>query len=618
MRTPTSDATAAVEPRTDVLHVGGLHYASEKAVVERALGRRPGVIAVEANPPSQTATVTYDPTRTSLEHLMAWVEECGYHCSGRSVPGHVCDPMAAGTDHEAVRRGDAARRADEAHGGGHGGHAGMSMADMARDMRNRFVVALLFAIPIVLWSPLGTDVLGIDLGTPPGVDRDVLQLLLSLPVVLYSSWIFFRGAWIALRAGTLDMMVLVAVAIGTGWVYSVAATFWIEGEVFYEAAALLAAFVLLGHWLEMRARGGANDAIRALLDLAPATALVVRDGEPVEVPTADLVVGDLLLVRPGAKVPVDAEVVEGESEVDESTVTGESVPVAKGPGSALVGATINTTGTLRARATAVGADTALAQIVAMVQEAQNSKAPGQRLADRAAFWLVFVALLGGLATFAAWYVVVGRPVEEALLFAITVVVITCPDALGLATPMAIMVGMGLGARRGILVKNAVALERAARIDTAVFDKTGTLTKGEPGVTGIVTVDGLAEDELLRLVAGVERESEHPLAEAIVAEARERGLQAPRAERFESVPGHGALAVVAGRRVAVGNNRLLRREGVPEGAIEQRAADLAARGAHRCARRHRRLAGRRDRARRRRAPERRRSRRRPPGARRARR
>ena len=204
------------------------------------------------------------------------------------------------------------------------------------------------------------------------------------------------------------MMVLVAVAIGTGWVYSVAATFWIEGEVFYEAAALLATFVLLGHWLEMRARGGANDAIRALLDLAPATALVVRDGEPVEVPTAELAVGDLLLIRPGAKVPVNAEVVDGTSEVDESTVTGESVPVAKDPGSALVGATINTTGTLRARATAVGSDTALAQIVKMVQEAQNSKAPGQRLADRAAFWLVFVALVGGLATFLAWYLVVGR------------------------------------------------------------------------------------------------------------------------------------------------------------------------------------------------------------------
>ena len=577
MGTHTHTTPADTAVRTEVVHVGGLHYEGEKDVVERMLGHRPGVIAVEANPIAQTATITYDPDRTSLENLRAWVEECGFHCAGRSVPGHVCDPMDGDVDHAAAGHDQAVRRADEAHGGGHGGHAGMSMAGMARDMRNRFLVALLFAVPIVLWSPLGTDVLGLDLGTPFGMDRDVLQLILSLPVVFYSSWIFFRGAWIALRARTLDMMVLVAVAIGTGWVYSVAATFWIEGEVFYEAAALLAAFVLLGHWLEMRARGGANDAIRALLDLAPATALVIRDGEPVEVPTAELAVSDLLLIRPGSKVPVDAEVIEGESEVDESTVTGESVPVAKGPGSALVGASINTTGTLRARATAVGADTALAQIVAMVQEAQNSKAPGQRLADRAAFWLVFVALLGGLATFLAWYVVVGRPVEEALLFAITVVVITCPDALGLATPMAIMVGMGLGARRGILVKNAVALEQTARIDTVVFDKTGTLTKGEPSVVGVIAAAPVGEDDLLRLVAAVERESEHPLAQAIVAEARDRGLDVPAADTFESVPGHGAVAVVAGRRIAAGNTRLLRREGVPESALERRADDLAREG-----------------------------------------
>ncbi|WP_217921986.1 heavy metal translocating P-type ATPase [Miltoncostaea oceani] len=577
MSTPTGRTAADTALRTEVIHVGGLHYASEKDVVERMLGHRPGVIAIEANPVAQTATVTYDPGRTSVPDLSAWVKECGYHCAGRSVPGHVCDPMGDDVDEGAAGHDGAVHRADEAHGGGHGGHAGMSMDGMARDMRNRVLVALLFAIPIVLWSPLGTDVLGLDLGTPFGIDRDVLQLILSLPVVFYSSWIFFHGAWIALRARTLDMMVLVAVAIGAGWIYSVAATFWIEGEVFYEAAALLATFVLLGHWLEMRARGGANDAIRALLDLAPAIALVIRDGEPVEVPTADLVVGDLLLIRPGAKVPVDAEVLEGESEVDESTVTGESVPVAKGPGSALVGATINTTGTLRARATAVGADTALAQIVAMVQEAQNSKAPGQRLADRAAFWLVFVALIGGLATFLAWYVVVGRPVEEALLFAITVVVITCPDALGLATPMAIMVGMGLGARRGILVKNAVALEQAAAVDTAVFDKTGTLTKGEPSVVGVITADGVAEDDLLRAVAAVERESEHPLAQAIVVDARDRGLEVPVAERFDSVPGHGAVAHVGGRRVAVGNTRLLRREGVPESELERRADELAREG-----------------------------------------
>ena len=572
-----TSATRLADGRVDVLHVGGLHYASEKGVVERVLGGRPGVIDVEANPAAQTATVTYDPEQASLEDLARWVEECGYHCAGRSVPGHVCDPMAQEAHVAPAADERAERRADEAHGGGHGGHAGMSMADMARDMRNRFLVALVFAIPIVLWSPLGTDVLGLDLATPLGMARDLWQFLLSLPVIFYSSWIFVHGAWIALRARTLDMMVLVAVAIGTGWIYSVAATFWIEGEVFYEAAALLATFVLLGHWLEMRARGGANDAIRALLDLAPPMAVVLRDGEPVEVPTAEVAVGDTLLIRPGAKVPADAQVLEGTSDVDESTVTGESMPVPKEPGASLVGATINKTGTLRARATAVGSDTALAQIVKLVQEAQNSKAPGQRLADRAAFWLVFVALLGGLGTFIVWYLVAGRDVQEALLFAITVVVITCPDALGLATPMAIMVGTGLGARRGILVKNAVALEQAARLDTAVFDKTGTLTRGEPGVVEVVPGGEIAEDELLRLAAAVERESEHPLAEAVVREAQRRGIDPPVASSFQSVPGHGALASVEGHRLAVGNARLMEREGIGLGELEVEAARMAGDG-----------------------------------------
>src|ERR671915_598212 len=332
---------------------------------------------------------------------------------------------------------------------------------------------------------------------PFGLRDDVWSLLLSLPVIFYSCWIFFDGAVRALRARTLDMMVLVAVAVGAGWLYSVAVTLTGGGEVFYEAASVLAAFVLLGHWFEMRARGGANDAIRSLLDLAPPRALVLRDGQPVEIPTAEVQVGDLLLVRPGAKIATDGIVEEGESEVDESVVTGESLPVHKRPGDQVIGATINKNGTLRVRATKVGSDTALAQIVKLVQEAQNFKAPGQRLADRAAFWLVLVALIGGGLTFAIWYFVVGRDVQEALLFAITVVVITCPDALGLATPTAIMVGTGLGAKRGILFKNAIALATSARIDTVVMDKTGTLTKGEPEVTTIVT-DGMDERALLRL------------------------------------------------------------------------------------------------------------------------
>ena len=350
--------------------------------------------------------------------------------------------------------------------------------------------------------------------------------------------------------------------------------------MFYEAATVLTAFVLLGHWFEMRARGGANDAIRTLLELAPPTAVVLRDGQEVEVPTAEVQVGDLLLIRPGSKIPVDGVVEDGDSEVDESMVTGESLPVVKSPGSEVIGASVNVSGTLRVRATKVGADTALAQIVALVQEAQNSKAPGQRLADRAAFWLVLVALIGGGLTFAVW-LASGAGVQTALLFAITVVVITCPDALGLATPTAIMVGTGLGAKRGVLFKNATALETAARIDTVVMDKTGTLTKGEPEVTDVIVddADGFGEQELLALTAAVERESEHPLAGGRrPVRRRTRGADRLSANEFpRTSPGTAPSPTVDGHRVVVGNRKLMADEHVDLGALAARRDELAATG-----------------------------------------
>ena len=547
---------------TTVLDVRGLHWATSAPIIESTLQRRPGVVAVSANAANQTATVTFDPARTTLAQLTDWVRDCGFHCQGRAVPDHICEPKAdaAPSPHEAM---------------GHGGHGAMSMDAMVRDMRNRFLVALLLSIPIMLWSPMGRDMFGFAVPAPFGLRDDIFALILSLPVVFYSAWIFFDGAYRALKARTLDMMVLVAVAVGAGWLYSVGVTLTGGGEVFYEAASVLTTFVLLGHWFEMRARGGANEAIRALLELAPPLAVVLRDGEPVEIPTAEVATGDLLLVRPGAKIPVDGTVEQGHSEVDESMVTGESLPVAKDPGSAVIGASINTTGTLRVRATKVGSDTALAQIVQMVQQAQNSKAPGQRLADRAAFWLVLVALLGGTATFLVWWGV-GAGVQTALLFAITVVVITCPDALGLATPTAIMVGTGLGAKRGVLFKNATALEISARIDTVVMDKTGTLTKGEPEVTDVV-VEGIPEQEFLALVVAVETESEHPLAAAIVRYAVERGVKPLPVNTFENVPGQGATAEVDGRQVAVGNRKLMVDAHVEFGELMDRRDELAATG-----------------------------------------
>ena len=616
---------SAGQVATTVLHVGGLNWASEKAVVEGVLGREPGVGLVEANPVSQTATVSFDTVQASLAELRSCVEECGYRSVGQSVPSYVCDPMAEpdpvgvgaamaaapsdggsaevttvapGHKEHPLRPvpeagGPAAAAGEMAmeHGGhemaaaagmpsaheimGHGGAVGMSMDSMVADMRNRFLVAATFSVPILLWSPIGRNVLGFTAAAPFGLRDDVWLLLLSLPVIFYSSWIFFDGAVRALRARTLDMMVLVAVAIGAGWLYSLVVTLTGGGDTFYEAATVLAAFVLLGHWFEMRARGGANDAIRTLLDLAPPKATVIRDGETVEVTTAEVKAGDLVLVRPGDKIAVDGVVEEGQSEVDESVVTGESLPVSKAPGSPVIGATINKNGTLRVRATKIGADTALAQIVKLVQEAQNSKAPAQRLADRAAFWLVLVALIGGAATLLAW-LLAGRSLATAILFAITVVVITCPDALGLATPTAIMVGTGLGAKRGILFKNALALETSAAIQAVVMDKTGTLTKGEPEVTDMIA-DGMPERELLRLAAAVERESEHPLAEAVVKHADGQGVPAAHAEGFENVPGYGALARVDGRKVAVGNTRLMDREGIDLGALASRGEEMTSAG-----------------------------------------
>lgn len=474
--------------QTVVLHVGEQYSASEKAVVEAALGRHPGVLEVDANPVAQTATVTYEESVTSIDELRRLVRRCGYECAGCSVPGCMCDPGQEPGRPQRAHDPAAVERAADPKGHGEGGHAGHSMEHMASAMRDRFLYSLVFTLAILAWSDTGKTLFGKPLATPFGLDRDIWQLLLSLPV-LYAARMFFSGALNALRRRTLDMNVLVAVAVGISWVYSTVVTAGLSGDIFYDAGAMLATFVLLGHWFEMRARGSASGAMRALLDLAPPRAVVLRDGEPVEVPTAEVAVGDVLLIRPGAKVPVDAEVLEGDSEVDESTVTGESLPVHKGAGDALVGATINHNGTLRARATAVGSDTALAQIVKLVQQAQNSKAPAQRLADRAAFWLVLVAISAGAITFLIWAVIVGRDVKDSLLFAITVVVITCPDALGLATPTAIMVGSGLGARHGILFKSATSLEQAAALDAVVFDKTGTLTRGEPEVVAVATVDG---------------------------------------------------------------------------------------------------------------------------------
>ena len=604
-----------------VFEAGGLLRGSSAAGLERFLRRQAGVGDAEANPVSQTVTVHYDQAVLTPDHVRALIEHFGCTCGGEVVPCHLCrgeqpavigSAVEHGAEHAlpdehakhltaatvpaaatkpAVLPDEHAKRmmaapasgapaegemAQTTQAMGHG--AGLSMDDMVRDMRNRFLVALALAVPITLYSPLGTDILGIRLPIPFGMDPKILLFLLSTPAVLWSGQIFFVGAWRALRNRTLDMSVLVALSVGSGYLFSVTATFLYESEVFYEAAVVLLAFVLFGHWLEMRARAGASDAIRALLNLTPPKATVIRNGEPVEVPTSEVVLDDIVFIRPGDKVPVDGVVVDGNSAVDESMITGESVPVEKSVGSNVIGASINKTGTFQFKATKVGADTGLAQIVKLVQLAQNSKAPAQRLADRAAQWLVAAAVILGLLTFFGWLTIGNATFVFALTMAITVVIIACPDALGLATPTAIMVGTGLGALNGILFKNATALEQASKIGVVIFDKTGTLTVGQPRVVELVGAgEQVTDDELLRLAASAEGSSEHPLAQAVVDAAKERKLRLVDATDFQAVPGHGLEAKVDGRMVLVGNAKLMRDRSIEFDGLTARADELEGAG-----------------------------------------
>ncbi len=450
---------------------------------------------------------------------------------------------------------------------------GTDLAAMVRDMRNRFWVCLFFTVPLFIYSPMG-------MFTPPAppfsLDLNVWLFGFATLAIVYPSWPFFVSAWRALRKGVLGMAALVVLSVGTGYLFSVGATFvFKEGGQFYEAVAVLLVFILLGHWLEMRARAGASSAITALMDLTPTKASVIRDGVETEVPTAEVLAGEIVVIRPGNKIPVDGTVETGDSLVDESMLTGESMPVQKGPGATVIGATINKSGSFRYKATKVGADSALAQIVKLVQEAQNSKAPAQLLADQAAQWLVIAAIVVGLVTFAVWFWWIGQPLLFAVTLTITVFVIACPDALGLATPMAVMVGTGLGAMNGILFKNASALEDATKLNVIVFDKTGTLTIGQPEVVEIVTADGVTEDVLLMAAAAVEQGSDHPLAQAIVRRAAHLTVAAPTG--FESLDGMGARADTTGGTVFLGNRLLMDTQKLALGPLQAEAARLQADG-----------------------------------------
>jgi Cu+-exporting ATPase len=458
------------------------------------------------------------------------------------------------------------------------------------DMTRRFWIGLALAVPVFLLE-MGSHLFPALHHLIPPRTSAWIQLVLATPVVLWAGWPFFERGWASIRTMNLNMFTLIAMGTGVAWLYSVVATlfpsifpeaFRMDGAVavYFEAAAVITVLVLLGQVLELRARESTSGAIKALLNLAPKTARRIRaDGSDEEVELDVIVVGDRLRVRPGEKVPVDALVEEGRSALDESMVTGESMPVTKTVGDHVIGGTVNQSGALIVRAEKVGRDTMLARIVQMVAHAQRSRAPIQRLADQVSAWFVPLVILIALLAFAAWAIWGPEPrYAYGLIAAVAVLIIACPCALGLATPMSIMVGVGRGAGLGVLIKNAEALERLEKVDTLVVDKTGTLTEGKPSVTKIVAGEGRDENELLRLAAGVERASEHPLALAIVAAAEQRKLKLPEVSDFDSPTGKGAVGIVDGRKIALGNARFLEELGISTAALNDEADALRRDGA----------------------------------------
>jgi P-type Cu2+ transporter len=577
------------------IDIKNAYDASEYSSLESYLSKLPGTVAVHLDRTRGVAHVQYDPAQTTPAQLEASLRKCGYKCDCYHRPGSKAQaghPRVGAKRQPEVSRPEAetSEGVDASHAGhamtgtpaammkhegmgaeehagmGHDEHAGHG-AEMVRDLLRRFIVSIILSIPLIIFSPMG-EMVGLPSMPPFGLSMGGWGFLLATPVVWWGGWPFISAAWRALRQGEVNMMTLIALGILVSYTYSVAATFFFTAEVFFEAAAMLTSFSLAGHWLEMRSRFATGKAVEALLKLAPATARVKRNGEEREIQLSEVVVGDEIVVRPGDRVPVDGEVVSGSSYVDESMITGEPIPVAKTRGTKVIGGTVNQTGAFNFKAKAVGADTALSRIVQMVQNAQASKAPAQRLADTAGKYLVFVAIGSGLLAFLGWYFIGGEGFLFALTAAVSTVVIACPDALALATPTAITVGVGKGAREGVLFKNATALEATAGVDTVIFDKTGTLTEGKPALTDLIPADGTTEQELLQMAASADQPSQHPLAEAIVAGAKARGVEVISPESFDSIPGHGVEALVGGRRVLIGNKKLMERERVSLNGLEE--------------------------------------------------
>jgi Cu+-exporting ATPase len=595
------------EKRKAELKISGMHCASCALNIERALRGRDDVYEARVNLAAGTAVVEYDPAKASLADLERTVSEAGFEVVRSEVTvrigGMVCASCAqviemslADLDgvyearvnlaaetvqivyNPALVTASDIRAAIEDAGYQYLGlveeisedaEARMREEDL-RDKFRRFTVGFAVSIPLFLIMLFRVP----EMVALP-VSINLIMLVITAPVFLYVSAPIFRAAAAALRNRTLTMDVMYAMGIGVAYGASILGTFGVvltPAFNFYDTAVMLASFLTLGRYLEARAKGRTSEAIRKLIGLRPKTATVIREGREVEVPIEDVVVGDILLIRPGEKVPVDGTVVGGESSVDESMITGEAIPADKREGDEVVGGTLNVNGVLRVRAGRIGKDMVLSQIIRLVRDAQGSKPPVERIADVAVSYFIPVVLVIATAAFLIWYVVLGAPLLFALTVLISVLVVACPCALGLATPTAVTVGIGRGAELGVLIRNGEALEISESLTAVVFDKTGTLTRGRPDVTNIVAF-GVPEDRILAVAAAVEKNSEHPLAAAVVRRAENSGVMVPASERFTSFGGRGVSAVVEGEEVLIGNQPFLEEHlvTIPEEAKDRIAA-----------------------------------------------
>ncbi len=525
------------------LPISGMSCASCVAKVEKALRSVPGVLDASVNLAAEKATVRVAANQVTVEKLKEAVRRIGY-----DVPEEK--PDAHAQHHE----------------------------DYEAQLRRKLIVSAALTIAIFLLMYPG--MLGLKLPIPDQLNY-LLQLLLATPVQFWAGWQFYRGTWAALRNKTTDMNTLIAVGTTAAYGYSaLLPLFSTHGhmDLYFDTSAAIITLILLGRLLEARAKGRTSEAIKKLIGLQAKTARVIRDGQERDIPIEDVQVGDIVVVRPGEKIPVDGIVIEGVSAVDESMITGESLPVEKRPGDEVIGATINKTGSFAFRATKVGSETALAQIIKLVEEAQSTKPPIAKLVDVIASYFVPAVILIAIVTFVGWYFFGPQPaLTKALLNFVAVLIVACPCALGLATPTSIMVGTGKGAEHGILIRGGDALETAHKLTTIVLDKTGTLTKGRPEITDIVTLSGVSEEQLVQLAASVERGSEHPLGEAIVKYAHEKNLALAEAREFAAVPGHGIRASLNGHRVLVGNLKLMRDEKVALDGLLEHAERFSAQG-----------------------------------------